>query len=301
MVHVELGDNDNSYIGHGCTLWFDSVGQQHTSTNDWRQHFNHHKLGCSRRRRNAVRRQSGSQLSHTCYNVDIDPQTLRRDDFGEGDLSLEVWARCKVASTHSATVITSLAPKAGSAFGDTRYTAEYGTAGKLLTKPGSSSSWYFYRLGTLPAYVDSAPGSTAAWTLTLATSFAATTTGVEFAIDHLCVVPTRQRALTPSGKSTSGYPSFMPTTSAITKIVRSDLSGWTKGGSDTTASTFTGYFPDSGLGGQLLEVPPSAFKLFTKASLAVPDDPTMANTDTASQSISVGGWFTPRYFLARGA
>jgi hypothetical protein len=234
-------------------------------------------------------------------NVDLDPSTLKRDSFNGNDVSLEVWARMKVASDHIPTTTTSLAPTAGTNFGDARYTAEYGTAGKLLTKPSSGSNWYFYRLGTVPAYVDPS-SSPAAWRLSIATAFSAASSN-EFAIDYVCVVPARQRALSPTAKTpNSSYPVFIPSSSGTAKIIRSNLTGWMKSNGGTNDYTASGYFPDSGLGGQLLEVPAaSSFKLFLKSSAAVPDDPAATNVDTVSQSLTVSGWYTPRYYLARGA
>lgn len=245
---------------------------------------------------------SAGAANACAVTVDIDPTTLQRDDFGGGDLSLEVWARIKLASANPPTVTTSLAPVGGADYGEARYTAEYGSSGKLLTKPNSSTSnWYFYRLGTVAAFVDTMT-SGATWRLTVSSTFAATGGG-EFALDHLVIVPSHQRALTPSGKSPSNYPAFISVAAAITRVIKSNLSGWTKPGVDTT---FNGFFPDSGLGGQLLEVPAAAFNVYVKASAAIPDDPTMATVaspvvDTASAALTIGGWFTPRYYLARGA
>ena len=246
-----------------------------------------------------VRVASPAATTYTA-SVDIDPSTLKRDSFNSNDVSLEVWARMKVASDHVPTTVTSLASASGTLFGDARYTAEYGTAGKLLTKPATGSGWYFYRLGTVPAYVDPT-SSPAAWRLSVATTFSASSSN-EFAIDYICVVPARQRALSPTAKTpNSSYPSFIPASTGTAKIVRADLTGWAKSNGGTNDFSSTGYFPDAGLGGQLLEIPAtSSFGLFLKPSAAVPDDPASTNTDTISQSIAVSGWYTPRYYLARG-
>jgi len=221
-------------------------------------------------------------------DIDVDPSTLIRDDFTRSEIQLEVWARIYVNTAHRATVVTSLEPSAANAVGSTsRYTAEFGSSGKLLATPASGSGWYFYRLGTLPAVVDT--NNKAIYKLRLATTFAAAVAS-EFAIDYVAVVPAKQRALTPTGRALdSSYPRFINSTGTTTKTVRNDLSGWL----GTTP------FPDSGLGGQVLEIPPGNVDMFIKPTLGVPDVATTA--DDLSQTLTITGTIIPRYFLARGA
>jgi hypothetical protein len=225
----------------------------------------------------------------TTYNLDvsIDPSVLQRDDFTRNEIQLEVWGRMYVNTAHKATVVTSLEPSSAATGASSRYTSEYGSTGKLLAAPSSGSGWYYYRLGTLPASVDS--NNAAVYKLRLSTTFTASV-AAEFAIDHIAIVPARQRALTPTGRALdSSYPRFVNSASAVTKTIRNDLSGWL----GTTP------YPDSGLGGQLLEVPPGNVDLFIKATRGVPDITTTA--DDATQTLTVSGTIIPRYYLARGS
>jgi hypothetical protein len=221
--------------------------------------------------------------------VDIDPSVLQRDDFTRNEVQLEVWARIQVSTTHTVTVVTSLESKASTG-ASSRYTTEYGSTGKLLDTTNSGT--FYYRLGTVPAVVD--PNNPAVYTLKIAPSFAATS-AVEFAIDHVVIVPARQRALTPTDKvPDANYPSFIyrnGSTSQVKKTVRSDLSGW-------ISTSSAAPYPDSGLGGQLLEIPAGNVDLFIKGSRNVPDDTTVA--DDVTQTLTVTGTIIPRYFLGRG-
>lgn len=221
--------------------------------------------------------------------VDIDPSTIQRDDFTRNEVQLEVWARIQVSTTHTVTVVTSLESKASTGAAS-RYTTEYGNTGKLLDTTNSGT--YYYRLGTVPAVVD--PNNKAVYTLKIAPSFAATS-AVEFAIDHVVILPARQRALTPTDRAPdSTYPSFIyrnGSTSAVKKTVRSDLSGW-------ISTSSAAVYPDSGLGGQLLEIPAGNVDLFIKGTRGVPDNTTTA--DDATQSLTITGTIIPRYFLGRG-
>jgi hypothetical protein len=220
--------------------------------------------------------------------IDIDPSTIQRDDFTRNEVQLEVWARMAVSTTHTVTVITSLESKASTG-ATSRYTAEYGNAGKLLEVANGT---YYYRLGTVPAVVD--PNNPAVYTLKIAPTFAATS-AVEFSIDHVVILPARQRALTPTDrKPDSSYPKFISrnaSTSAVKKTVRSDLSGW-------ISTSSAALYPDSGLGGQLLEIPAGNVDLFIKGTRGVPDDVTTA--DDTTQTLTITGTIIPRYFLGRG-
>jgi len=234
-----------------------------------------------------------STTTNYVVNVDIDPSTLRRDDFTDNEIDLEVWARMGTNASHSVTVVTSLSSK-DTTGASSRYTAEYGTSGKLLTVPASGSGYFFYRLGTISASVDTV--NKPVYTLKVAPLFSASSSD-EFSLDSVVVVPAKQRALTPTGRENdSTYPKFINSTSAnVKKLVKSDLSGWIYTGTGTTA-----YFPDSGLGGQLLEIPPGAVDLFVKSTRGVPDDPTPAVADDANQTLTISGTIIPRYYLGRG-
>lgn len=222
----------------------------------------------------------------------IDPATLVADDFTEGELDLEVWGRFEIASTVVSPVITlSTRPSAGTSFGAQRYTAEWGSAGKLLTLPSSGTRFRIVRLGTLTVYVD--PDKPLAWTLRVGASWAAGSSG-QFGFDELLVTPARQRACSPSGKPNDGtYPPFVASTSQTTKLVRTDLSGM-------ASAPPANPHPDHGLGGQLLQFPPGDVDVLLKLSSLVPDDPTSdATSEQLSHSATVRFSFTPTYWLVR--
>lgn len=220
--------------------------------------------------------------------VDIDPSVLYRDDFTRNEVQLEVWARIKLNTAHAATVVTSLEPTAA-AGATSRYTSEYGKTGKLLAAPSSGSGWYFYRLGTLPATVD--PNNPAGYRLTVSTSFSATA-AQPFQIHYLAIVPAKQRALTPTARTLdSSYPRFLYSTAAAEKTIRNDLSGW-------LAPSGGVQYPDSGLGGQMLEILPGNTNLFVKPTRGVPDN--AGTQDDETQTLTLSGTVIPRYYLAKG-
>lgn len=230
--------------------------------------------------------------------VDINPALMVRDDFTKSEIQLEVWGRIYIGGNQMTSILTtSLEPRYATG-ATSRFTSEYGSAGKIFrgrTTAAGGAGWHFTKLGTLQATVDT--NNAATYTLQLKTEFtdlAGST--AEFAIEYLAVVPARQRALTPTSRENdSTYPKFLNSTAATMKTVRNDLSGWLK---PTTGSGQT-YYPDSGLGGQLLEIPPGDVSLFVKATQGVPDDPTPTTSD-ASQSLTISGTIIPRYYLARG-
>ena len=184
----------------------------------------------------------------------------------------------------------------GTSFGPTKYTAEYGSGGKILAKPSSGAKFRMVRLGTLTFLVDRQ--RPVRWKVKLAGSYAAGSTG-SFGIDYLILAPARQRACGPTGKALDAtYPKFVQSTSETSKTVKSDLSGRVK--NPGSYSKFE--HPDAGLGGSLLELPAAATDLAVKLSSLVPDDPSSDTTNeqlahTAAVHLSI----IPRYHLARAS
>src|SRR5690606_7601044 len=117
-----------------------------------------------------------------------------------------------------------------------------------------------------------------------------------FGVDDLYVVGAAARAAGPTGRALdAAYPKFVASTSQTTKTVRSDLSG-------LAASPPSPGFPDSGLGGSLIELPPGPVDSLLLLSSLVPDDPSSSTSSeqeeyTASTHLSV--WPTTRF--VRGA
>lgn len=222
----------------------------------------------------------------------VDPSLLEPDLF-EDEVSVEVWVRVKLASTTvSPTFVVSLRPEDGIAFGAARYTDEWGSTGRILTKPSSGTAVYrFARLGTLRLRVD--PLRPRKWMLWLSASVGIGTSGA-FGVDYLILVPSRQRACSPSGVADdSGYPDFLSSTAETSKTIRSDLSAM------TAAPAKWGH-PDHGLGGQLIELPSGQIDVLCKLSSMVPDDPTsQATSEQLAHSIAVDMRVTPRWNLLR--
>lgn len=227
----------------------------------------------------------------------FDPALIVPDDFTQGELDVEVLARVELdGAVVSPRLTLSTIPEAGTSFGPTKYTAEYGSGGKLIAKPSSGAKFRMVRLGTLTFLVDrSRP---VRWKVKLAGSYAAGSTG-RFGIDYLILAPARQRACGPTGKALDAtYPKFVQSTSETSKTVKSDLSGRVK--NPGSYSKFE--HPDAGLGGSLLELPAAATDLAVKLSSLVPDDPTSDTTnEQLSHAATVHVAVTPRYHLARAS
>jgi hypothetical protein len=223
----------------------------------------------------------------------IDPATLVADEFTQGELDLEVWARVAVdAAVVSPKLTLSVRPESGTSFGAERFTHEWGSAGKLLVKPSSGVPWRPVRLGTLTVAVN--PLTPRRWKLWLAGAVASGSSG-GFYLDYLPVVVARQRALGPTSEpNDSSYPKFVSSTSETTKRVRSDLSA-------VVAAPPAYGHADHGLGGSLLEIPSGPVDALVKLSSVVPDDPTVNTADEQlAHSATVHFAVTPRVRLLNG-
>jgi hypothetical protein len=226
----------------------------------------------------------------------IDPSVLDVDDFTLSDVDVEVWLRVKLASPLvSPKLAVGLVPVAGSNYGPLNYSAEWGSAGRLLTLPSTGSAFRLTKAGTLSMPIDKA--NPRAYYVQLIATWAAGSTGA-FAIDYLILVPSRSRALSPTSKPLDAtFPSFIITNADTAKIIRgADLSGRVGIGGSTLGR-------DRGLGGSLIELPPGNVDMLMWLSNVVPDDPTVdtqahqsAFTLTATSQLTV----TPRFYLAKG-
>lgn len=224
----------------------------------------------------------------------VDPSVLDPDDFRLGEVDVEVWARVLVASTVvSPALALSLEPDAGTNFGQPVYSAEYGSVGKQIVKPSSSTVFRMVKLGTLTMPVDVV--SPLKWRVKVAGGWAAGSSGA-FSLDYLVMVPARARALSPSGKpNDSSYPDFIVSTADTTKLIRSDLSGRVGSAAGNTGR-------DAGLGGSLIELPVGNVDMLLKLSSLVPDDPTLdATSEQLSHTVTGTVTVTPRYWVGRGA
>jgi hypothetical protein len=222
----------------------------------------------------------------------IDPSLLEPDDF-ENEVSVEVWGRLMLESTTISPKFTlSLRPEDGLNFGSARQSDEWGQAGRVRVAPSSGRGVYrFARLGTVHLRVDRRrPRS---WLLWLDASVGLGTSGA-FGIDYLVVVPSRQRACSPTGVANdSGYPDFISSTSQTSKTIYSDLSA-------SVAIPPKWGHPDHGLAGELIELPPGQLDALCKLSSLVPDDPTASgNTEQRDHTGAIEMNVTPRWHLLR--
>jgi hypothetical protein len=225
---------------------------------------------------------------------EVDPSTMAPDSFS-GELTMEVWARVLVSQAlDSATLTLSAQPQDGG-FGAPRYTDEWGSAGRPLALPEGAERWRMTRLGTLHLLVN--PLAPRIWKLWVAGESTGPVITSRWGLDYLLLVPSTQRACSPSGKPYGGsYPPFIASLAPTVKTVRSDLSA-------LISEPGKNGHPDHGLGGQLLELPPGESSLLAKLSSLVPDPPPSVPASPASEQLSheakVTVTVTPRWFLAR--
>lgn len=222
----------------------------------------------------------------------MNPSFMAADDFGRGEIDVEVWARVQLASgVVSPVITTSIEPTAGTAFGPSRYTQEWSASGKLLTKPSSGTPLRLVRLGT----VTFDTRQNISWNLRLVATWGAASAGV-FGLDYVLLVPAQMRAASATGKiNDSTYPDWINTTSAVQRTVNPDLR-------TLTAVPGANPYPDSGLAGTPLQIRPGSFSFIFKTSEQVPDDPSASSAGETVISTTNRIQFSvvPRYFLPRG-
>lgn len=202
----------------------------------------------------------------------LDPSVMTPDDWVK-TIDIEFWARLEIAAALVSPKLT-LSASPANGLGVSRYTPEYGAAGKLLTKPASGTVKRFVRLGVLTFPVE--PDSPLVWTLKLDGAWGSASSG-SFGVDYLMAAPVASRALLPTGKVLdSTFPKFISSTADTTKLVRHDLSA-------TVAAAANNGAQDSGLGGRQIWLPPGNVDMLIKLSSLVPDDPT---SDTSTEQLS---------------
>ena len=234
----------------------------------------------------------------------IDPHLLVPDDFTQGEIAVEVWARVGQNATNLTTprIILAAAPETAtvssgvlsSSYGAVRYSDEHGSAGRTITRPSAGQLWRWVRAGTIRLIVDRQQPQR--WRLQTRFTWQTGTASGEIYLDYLALVPASARALSPSLKALdSSYPKFCPSTAETVKTIAADLSGVVQR---------VGYaaHPDHGLGGSLLEFPEPYAEAVVKLSSLAPDDPTSdTSNEQLAHSATVHFSITPRVALARGA
>lgn len=227
----------------------------------------------------------------------VDPSLLVPDEMYRGDVEIEVWARMNIPSTAVSLLITACTGTVtGIQAGGTRYTREYGQAGKTLTTqvPNSGSATRLIRLGTLTMNtLNSVP-----WAIENRFSWSSASSGV-LGLDYIMLVPVRSRAASATGKtSAAGYGNFIADyTVETSKIIYPNLRA-----AAYAPQYQTPPFPDIGIGGAPIWLRPGNNDVMVKLSSQIPDD-TVANgtseqvTHTATVKMSP----VPRYFISRGS
>jgi hypothetical protein len=244
---------------------------------------------------NAAKDATVSGIETYSLSWTVDPTVFDPDDFTQ-QLSVEVWARMAIASTVvTPTVTLSAESGAGPTIGSPRYSNEWGTTGRVLTVP-TGTIYRLYRLGTILLPDDTNLRRSILIKLTLVTGAGSTGT---VSLDYGVFALASSRALSPSGKlQDSSYPSFVGTTSQLTKIIRTDLSAL----AISPTSSDTAAMPDHGLGGSLITVPVGVVQWLMKLSNVVPDDPApTATADQLTNSATLTVNVTPRSYFLRAS
>lgn len=236
-------------------------------------------------------RGSGAMSATANLEFPILPHLFTPDDFTQDEVELAVFARVEVASTQTSLAAQiSLASDRGTSYGARRYGRPYGSGGKTLTLPSSSTCFRNYFLGTLTVKVD-ASLPRREW-LRVAFANSGSATG-NFGVDYLVVVPSRRCARTASGKSASVVPTFIASTAATTKIIDHD-------GSARILNPDGSYTRDDGVGGEPIRIPRGGATMLVwptdvLVDLSDASASSSAKTHTADVQVSV----TPRTHLLR--
>jgi hypothetical protein len=215
----------------------------------------------------------------------IDPATMIADAFS-CEIAIEVWTRVFVIKEGSCSLTLSVGPEDGEAFGESRGTDEAQSVEPTVPTGLNASAWRYVRLGVLRMRVDALRPRR--WALRLG---AAGTLGT--AVDYLLLAPALGRAASPTAKShLSGYPSFISSMAETSKTIKADLSA-------LVAKPPAFGYPDHGLGGQLIEIPPGEDQVLVKLSSQIPNDPLQNGSEQLAHPASVHVQVTPRWNLVR--
>jgi hypothetical protein len=215
---------------------------------------------------------SSVSTSGESYTVSfpVDPALSFPDDYSQGGVRIEVWARIMLSAAFTGGVTATLyAAPAGS--GIATYAPEGGGAGLPVPLPDTGDDvWRVTRLGTLDLRRGDTEGL---WRVVADFHVAAGTNAEAFAIDDIYVVPERSRFLLPTGKPRGGsgndeYPDFIPfqEPNRAYRWVRSDLS--------STIALDGTEGQAGGVSGSPIELPTGPIRILALASSEEPDDTT---------------------------
>jgi hypothetical protein len=225
----------------------------------------------------------GSWPTSGAYFV-VDPTLLVPDDYTQNEVAIEIWLRLSNLNAFARTLLIFAAPLSSTVGLPNAYTEEFGSVGKSLVVPSSGTVQRLFRAGTIRL-----PTNAGRYALSFGEGAASPPTIVD-----VMLVPSRSRALSPSGKVNDGnYPKFVAATSELTKHIRADLSA-------TLVEPGSSEVATRGLGGSLLEASGDNLSAVVKLSSLVPDDPTVNTaTEQLSHSATVHLAVTPRGRLGR--
>jgi len=218
----------------------------------------------------------------------LDPDLLDPDPHATAT-DIEIWARVVTpawGSANGAIIGFVSSPPDASGNANLIYTREYGASGRTLP----FSQTLLTRVGTVS--VPHQRGIGAAARLLVGVQIAAPTLAGNVDIDYLMVVPARSRALSPTGKSATGYPEFIYNLGL--KRATADLRGY------LYREAAVGFSPSTGLGGSLIELDPG-INQFLATLRPIPDRTDANPADTATATMGVRFIPTPRWHQLRDA
>ncbi len=218
----------------------------------------------------------------------FDPNLIDPDDFSLNDLRIEAWAWVKVASTLVTPTLTTYTSFEVSGM-PIRPTQE---PDRIVVKPSSGTLWRLTRLGTLA--VSSTPLNATRWVLNIEFDVSAGSSGT-FSIDQIVLVPAQRRLSSVTAQPfDASYPSFLPSTTETTRILRAD-------GTAGVRKPNGQYYPAPHLSGALPEMGPGDVTLVAATSNRVPDDPTIGTGEASyGPTATIHASVRPRYFSGRG-
>jgi hypothetical protein len=227
-------------------------------------------------------RGTGSMTTTANLEYFIRPDLFAQDDFTQGEVDIEVYARCEVANTQtSLNCAISAAPEGGTSFGARVYSG-FRSTGKTLKLPSSGTAFKPYRLGKITCRFDKA--NPIRWKLRLAFTNSVSATG-NFGLDYLILVPAQSVRCSRTGAADSVVPDFIASTSQTTKLVTFDGKGVVY--DQTTAGVSKqGGFPDDGLGGENILLDRNGAELLVWPSDQVVD---LTDSSTHSQALAHTG------------
>lgn len=208
----------------------------------------------------------------------VDINRIFPDEDASAQMGIEIWGRIRLTAEADPPKIVASLRFGSNPNGEKQFTSEYGRNGKPLQRPSSGTVYKFFRLGTIPVKKPMDDSGVAYLRINGAADFGGSDayTG-SLGIDYLFVVPVSRRACSPSSKSNdSSYPAFVPSTTALTRLIQHDLTGY------ASAGIYMGA-PSTGLGGAPILFPPGRVDVAVKLSSEPPDPP--VSTSHAEQSL----------------